>query len=272
MTRGDAVVVKGGSDVVIEDCRIRWTGARAAVFEDTVASGIVRSRIFETGAGGVLLYGGNRLELTPAGCLRSITGSSSLRACRSPMPRRSSWVASAIPCRETIISDSDHLGILFQGNDHLIERNELARLMLDSADGGAIYTGRDWTSRGTRIRHNFLHDIKPAPGFETKGIYLDDMASGIAIEGNVFLRVDQAVFIGGGRDNIVTGNVFAATEPAVHIDSRGLNDHRAQIENPDSEMLTRLRRCHIARHCGRRAIPLWREYWTINRGWQKITY
>lgn len=241
MTRGDAVVVKGGSDVIIEDCRIRWTGARAAVFEDTVTSGIVRSRIFETGAGGVLLYGGNRQELTPAGLF-------AIDNRFEQFARLSLTYAAAVELggvghtvSGNYISNSDHLGILFQGNDHLIERNELARLMLDSADGGAIYTGRDWTSRGTRIRHNFLHDIKPAPGFETKGIYLDDMASGIAVEGNVFLRVDQAVFIGGGRDNIVTGNVFAATEPAVHIDSRGLNDHRAQIENPDSETLTRLK-------------------------------
>jgi Right handed beta helix region len=241
MTRSDAVIVKGGRDVVIEDCRIRWTGGRAAVFEDTIASGILRSRISDTGAGGTLLYGGNRQELTPAGLF-------ALDSRFERFARLSFTYAAAVELggvghtvSGNYISNSDHLGILFQGNDHLIERNELARLMLDSADGGAIYTGRDWTSRGTRIRHNFLHDIKPAAGFETKGVYLDDMASGIAIEGNVFLRVDQAVFIGGGRDNSVNGNVFAATEPAVHIDSRGLNDHRAQIENPASEMLTRLK-------------------------------
>lgn len=241
MTRGDAIVVKGGRDVVIEDCRIRWTGGRAAVFGDTIASGMLRSRISDTGAGGILLFGGNRQELAPAALF-------ALDNRFERFARLSLTYAAAVELggvghavSGNSISNSDHLGILFQGNDHLIERNELARLMLDSADGGAIYTGRDWTSRGTRIRHNFLHDIKPAPGFETKGIYLDDMASGIAIEGNVFLRVDQAVFIGGGRDNIVTGNVFAATEPAVHIDSRGLNEHRAQIDNPDSETLTRLK-------------------------------
>ena len=241
MSRGDAIVVKGGSDVVIEDCRIRWTGGRAAAFGEALSSGILRSQILDTGAGGVLLYGGNRQELAPAGLF-------ALDSRFERFARLSLTYAAAVELggvghtvSGNFISGADHLGILFQGNDHLIERNELARLMLDSADGGAIYTGRDWTSRGTRIRHNFLHDIRPAPGFETKGIYLDDMASGIAIEGNVFLRVDQAVFIGGGRDNMVTGNVFAATEPAVHMDSRGLNDHRAQIENPDSEMLTRLK-------------------------------
>lgn len=241
MSCGDAIVVKGGRDVVIEDCRIRWTGGRAAVFGDAVASGVFRSHIYETGAGGVLLYGGNRLELAPAGLF--VLDSRLERFARLSLTYAAAVELGGVgqTVSGNLISDLDHLGILFQGNDHLIERNELARVMLDSADGGAIYTGRDWTSRGTRIRHNFLHDIRPAPGFETKGIYLDDMASGIAIEGNVFLRVDHAVFIGGGRDNIVTGNVFVATDPAVHIDSRGLNDHRAQIEDPDSEMLTRLK-------------------------------
>ncbi len=259
MTRGDAIVVKGGRDVVIEDCTIRWIGARAAVFEDTVASGIQRSRIFGTGAGGVLLYGGNRQQLAPAGLF-------ALNSRFERFARLALTYAAAVQLdgvghtvSGNLIADSDHVGIQFQGNDHLIERNELARLMLDSSDGGAIYTGRDWTSRGTRIRHNFLHDIKPAPGFETKGIYLDDMASGIDIEGNVFLRVDQAVFIGGGRDNIVTGNVFAATEPAVHMDSRGQNEHRAQIENPDSETLTRLR-----------AVPFRSPVWQSKYPWLAI--
>lgn len=240
MTRGDAVVVKGGRDVVIEDCAIRWTGGRAAVFEDAAASGVLRSRITATGAGGVLLYGGNRKDLTPAGLFV-------LDSHIEQFARLSRTYAAAVEINGVgntvsgnVITNSDHLGILFQGNDHLIERNEISRVMQDSSDGGAIYTGRDWTSRGTRIRNNFLHDIKPATGFETKGIYLDDMASGITVEGNVLLRVDQAVFIGGGRDNVVTGNVFVATEPAVHIDSRGLNDHKAQIENPASEMMTRL--------------------------------
>ena len=241
MSRGDAIVVKGGSDIVIDDCHIRWTGARAVVFEDAVASGVLRSQISDTGAGGVTLSGGNRLELVPAGLF--VLDSRFERFARLSLTYAAAVELGGVgqTVSGNLISDADHLGILFQGNDHLIERNELARLMRDSSDGGAIYTGRDWTSRGTRIRHNFLHDIRPAPDFETKGIYLDDMASGITIEGNVFLRVDQAVFIGGGRDNMVTGNVFAATEPAVHMDSRGLNDHRAQIENPDSEMLTRLK-------------------------------
>lgn len=240
-TRGDAIVVKGSSDIVVEDCMVRWTGGRAAVFEDVEASGMSRSHVTSTGAGGVLLYGGERAQLRPAGLFV-------LDTVFERFARLSLTYAAAVELggvghtvSGNVIADADHLGILFQGNDHLIERNELSRLMLDSSDGGAIYTGRDWTARGTRIRHNFLHDIRPAAGFETKGIYLDDMASGIEISGNVFLRVDQAVFIGGGRDNRVTGNVFVATRPAIHLDSRGRNDQKSHIENAASELHTRLR-------------------------------
>jgi Right handed beta helix region len=240
MTRGDAVFVKGGRDVVIEDCTIRWTGGRAITFEDAAASGILRSHVTGTGAGGVLLYGGDRIGLVPAGLF-------ALDTRFERFARLSLTYAAAVELDGVgnsaignFITDADHEGIEFRGNDHLIERNEMSRLMLDSADGGAIYTGRDWTARGTRIRHNFIRDVRPAPGMETKGIYLDDMASGIIIEGNVFLRVDQAVFVGGGYDNQVTGNVFVATDPALHIDSRGIDFYRERIDDPKGELRTRL--------------------------------
>lgn len=238
-TRGDAIVVKGGADVVIEDCTIRWTGGRAATFEDTAGGGIARSSIRETGAGGVLLYGGDRLNLVPGG----------LAAVDNRFERFARLSTTYAPAVElggvgnaavgNFITDADHEGIEFRGNDHVIERNEISAVMRDSADGGAIYTGRDWTARGTRIRHNFIHDVQPAAGMEVKGVYLDDMASGTIIDGNVFLRVQQAVFIGGGFDNQVTGNIFVAAEPAVHIDSRGIDAYREHIDDPGSELRTR---------------------------------
>ena len=240
MTRGDAVVVKGGRDVVIEDCTIRWTGGRAATFEDAAASGILRSHVTETGAGGVLLHGGDRIGLVSAGLFALDTRFE--RFARLSLSYAAAVELDGVGNTATgnFITDADHEGIEFRGNDHLIERNEMSRLMLDSADGGAIYTGRDWTARGTRIRHNFIHDVRPAAGLETKGIYLDDMASGILIEGNVFLRVDQAVFVGGGYDNQVTGNVFVATAPAIHLDSRGIDFYRERIDDPNGELRTRL--------------------------------
>jgi hypothetical protein len=51
----------------------------------------------------------------------------------------------------------------------------------------------------------------------------DDGDSGDAIEGNVMLAVDAAVFIGGGHDNLITGNVAVDCRKAVHADARGVS-------------------------------------------------
>lgn len=69
-----------------------------------------------------------------------------------------------------------------------------------------------------------------------KGVYLDDMASGFTVTGNLFLRVDQPVFLGGGRDNRVEGNVFVASSPAIHVDSRGQTWARDAVTDPQSEL------------------------------------
>ncbi|MEZ6070868.1 MAG: hypothetical protein R3C10_11495 [Pirellulales bacterium] len=120
------------------------------------------------------------------------------------------------------------MGMGFGGNDHVIELNELHDVCYESNDAGAIYTGRDWTQRGTVVRHNYLHDITGFEGRGCVGVYLDDMFCGTEISGNLFHRVTRAAFIGGGRDSTVTGNLFVDCRPALHIDARALgwaHDH-----------------------------------------------
>ena len=87
---------------------------------------------------------------------------------------------------------------------------------------GAIYTGRDWTYRGNRIRHNFIHHTGGV-GMGSMGVYMDDCVSGTEIFGNVFYKVHWAMFIGGGRDHRVENNVFVDCDPAVRMDGRGLD-------------------------------------------------
>jgi len=121
-----------------------------------------------------------------------------------------------------LIHDAPHMAIGFGGNDHLIEFNEIHHVCLESNDAGAMYAGRDWTMRGTVIRHNYLHDIT---GFRDRGcvgVYLDDMFCGTRIYGNIFYRVTRAAFIGGGRDCTVENNLFVDCRPALHIDARAM--------------------------------------------------
>jgi hypothetical protein len=129
------------------------------------------------------------------------------------------------------------MAIMFSGNDHVMEFNEIHNVCLESNDAGAIYAGRDWTMRGTVIRHNYLHEIT---GFENRGcvgVYLDDMFCGTEIYGNVFYKVTRAAFIGGGRDCLVENNIFVDCQPALHIDARAMTWAKYHVGTTMTERL-----------------------------------
>jgi hypothetical protein len=250
-SRGDAIRVTGGTDVIIERCTIRWAGGRGVVFADAVRSGVRQSVIMDTGEGGVALRGGDRGTLTPSGLF--VEDSAILRFARLGRTYKFAVEVNGVGVRlaRNFMAEAPHTAIRFQGNDHELLLNEIANVATETSDAGAIYTGRDIAAQGTVVRHNFIHDVRAAPGFEVKGVYLDDMASGTAVEGNLFLRVEQPVFIGGGRDNAVEGNVFALSSPAVHIDGRGVTWPGPRIDSPENEVQIALREVPAQS-------PLWR--------------
>ncbi|MEZ5844915.1 MAG: right-handed parallel beta-helix repeat-containing protein [Hyphomicrobiaceae bacterium] len=250
--RGDAVVVNGGAGVVLDRVEISWAAGRAVVMKGARASGVSGADIHDCGEGGVALEGGDRATLSPS---RQIVAESRFtRFSRLGRSYKPAVAVAGVGARVigNVISDAPHMAVLISGNDHEIAENTIARVVQDADDAGAIYIGRDWTARGTVIRANVLCDIRAAPGFEVKGIYLDDFASGITVDGNLFLRVDQPVFVGGGRDNTVARNVFVASSPGVHLDARGLTWARSSVEDPASELRRALAAMPVTS-------PLWRR-------------
>ena len=121
-----------------------------------------------------------------------------------------------------LIHDAPHTAIFFQGNDLLMEFNEIYNVCLESNDAGAIYAGRDWTTRGCIVRYNYLHHTNGFRDEGCVGVYLDDMYSGTTVFGNVFYKVHRAGFIGGGRDNTIENNLFVDCDRAMHADTRAL--------------------------------------------------
>jgi hypothetical protein len=95
---------------------------------------------------------------------------------------------------------------------------------METGDAGAFYTGRDWTSQGNVLRHNYIHDLGggDAKHVNTMGIYLDDCDCGDTLEGNVFYRAGRALMIGGGRANPVLNNLVVDCPIGLHIDARGM--------------------------------------------------
>jgi hypothetical protein len=178
--------------------------------------------LYHLGAGGISLNGGDRRTLTPCG--HYAENNHIHHYGRLFRTHRDAITLGGVGCRaaHNLIHDAPHHAMDFGGNDHLIEFNEIHHVCLETDDAGAIYTGRNWTVRGTVIRHNYFHDIGGGPAVGDQAIYLDDTACGTTCTGNVIENVYRAFLIGGGRDNTVENNLVVGCPIPLHIDNRGL--------------------------------------------------
>ena len=106
------------------------------------------------------------------------------------------------------------------GFDCVIEYCRAYDANLEFRDSGVFYSGCYPFSYGNTYRFN---DVSGSPG-QSHGIYPDDMCSGYKIYGNVIRNVGWgAIFLGGGRDNLISNNVISSTfQMALHNDNRGL--------------------------------------------------
>jgi hypothetical protein len=221
-TRGSGIEIRGGAGDRIVGCLLRNLGNLGVVISGGTNHGVVSCDILDTGDGGVTLSGGDRQALTPAGHF--------VENCH--FQRQGRWSKCYVPAvlmngvghraSHNLIHDHPHCAILFTGNDHLIELNDIHHIALETGDVGAIYTGRDYSFRGNRIRHNAIHETGGV-GMGSMGVYMDDCVSGTEVFGNVFHKVHWAMFIGGGRDHRVENNLFVDCDPAVRADGRGLD-------------------------------------------------
>jgi hypothetical protein len=244
-TRANAVEIRGGSSNRIAGCILRDIGDYGIAIWGGQGHGVVGCDIFDTGDGGVLLNGGDRRTLTPAGHF--------VENCH--FARQGRWSKCYVPAisidgvgmraSHNLIHDHPHCAILLGGNDHLIEFNEIHHIALETGDVGAIYAGRDYTFRGNRIRNNFIHETGGV-GMGSMGVYMDDCISGTEIAGNVFYKVQRAAFLGGGRDHVVTNNIFVDCNYAVELDGRGLDSAPVWHNMLNDTMRQRLRSVPLA--------------------------
>ncbi|MHA4808424.1 right-handed parallel beta-helix repeat-containing protein [Flavitalea flava] len=193
-------------------------------------NGFENCRVFQTGAGGIFITGGNRLTLEP--------GNSFVKNCHisnynriEKSYRPGIWITGVgnriVNCE---VCDGPAMGILLHGNDHIVEYNNIHHMALMVDDMGAFYHGRDPSERGNIVRYNYFHDI--GSKHKTMAVYHDDGECGTTVYGNVFYKAGTvAGFIGGGRDNHYDNNIFIDTKYASHIDDRLKNWARAMLDS-----------------------------------------
>lgn len=229
----DGFVMSGssGKGVVFDQCRkSELRRCRVSCVGDTaiqlsgLSNAVRRCEICNVGQGGVVVTGGDELMLSPGNnVVEDCRIHGFARHIRTYRPGVAlDGVGNVI--RHNEISDAPHSAIVYGGNDNVIEFNEISCCVQETADAGAIYTGRKWQTQGNVIRHNFIHDCGPKGShvMGTVGIYFDDCDCGDAVFGNVFARLGRGVFIGGGRDHPVENNVFYECGNGIQMDARGM--------------------------------------------------
>ncbi|MFM7207394.1 MAG: right-handed parallel beta-helix repeat-containing protein [Planctomycetaceae bacterium] len=238
-TRNSLVTITGGAEVTLGGCRLRNAGGWGVVVEGGVRHAVRGCDIHDVGEGGVMLSGGDRPLLVAAGHVAE--NNHVHRFARVHRTYRPGVEVRGVGnrVRHNHIHHAPHNGILLGGNDHVVEGNRIHHVCQETGDVGGFYMGRDWSMRGTVVRHNLFADLSGPGHLGAMGVYLDDNASGITVVGNVFVRASRAVLIGGGRDNVVENNLFIAAAPAVEIDARGLG-WAADMVAPDGIMRRRL--------------------------------
>lgn len=239
MSRGNGIEVRGAKGVHIRDSIIRNVQGYAVRFDNCTDGGISGSLIQETGDGGIALIGGDRSKLTPGKLVAKDNHISHFSRLNRTM-RPAIWLGGVgNRVAHNHIHHGPHVGIYFEGNDHVIEFNEIDHVAQETDDVGALYIGRDWTSRGNILRNNYIHDVTGRK-IGAMGVYLDDQASGVLVEHNVIARVQHPVLIGGGRDNHVIGNVFVGTGNAVLVDNRGMGYQKGLWSDENGEIRKKL--------------------------------
>jgi len=241
---GKAVSVDSCENVLLEDLRVSNLTMDGVAINGGKDCGLNRCEVFGVGGTCVSVNGGDRKSLTPCNhFVRNCRLHHSGRLQRT-QGKCLSFGGVGVHVSHNLIYDSPYIAVVYGGNDNLFEYNEVHSAMMESGDGGGLYTGRDWASQGNVVRHNYFHHFgKPGvdwqkaqglnPDYEplrenvmVMGVYLDDCDSGDTVCGNIFYRTGWSAFVGGGRYNTIRNNLFVECTSALHLDDRGLKRAR----------------------------------------------
>ncbi|MBI3923537.1 MAG: right-handed parallel beta-helix repeat-containing protein [Armatimonadetes bacterium] len=224
--RSDGVNIKGGDHCLIAGCTLRQLGGLGVKIDGGMNHGVLSCDLHTLGRNGTWVKGGDRKTLTPGGHFVEnchIYDFSRLDRTYTPavwMDGVGNRVA------HNVFHESPCHALRLEGNDHVIEYNEIYHVLKESDDQGGLDMFLDPSYRGNVLRYNFWHDIGSGniPCGQA-GIRLDDAISGVLLYGNVFYRCSQAQFGGvqihGGKENVVDNNVFVDCKYAVSFSGWG---------------------------------------------------
>lgn len=219
--RKTAVYFEDSKNITVSECVANNLGAWGILGENCTGMKIEKCEAFLTGGGGIGVNGGDRNTLTSSdNIIKKCVVHDIARWHKTYM---AALDISGVGCTviENYIYDVPHFGIVFAGNNHIIEKNEIKNACYESNDAGAIYSGRDYTFRGNIIRYNYLHDLTGYENHGCIGLYFDDAMSSAEVYGNIFANIPYiGILLGGGRDFKIHNNSFFNCKMSIMYDRR----------------------------------------------------
>lgn len=223
----DAIHVKGGRDVLFAGCTVRQFAGNGIEIIGGQHHGILSSDIYSMGRGGTIVQGGNRKDLTPG--RHFVENCDIHNLSRIDHTYTPAVVLDGVGNRiaHNRFHEIASSAMRVNGNDHLVEYNEVFHVVTESDDQGGADMYGNATFRGNVFRFNHWHHIGnwegkgEQPKCGQAGIRLDDAICGTLVYGNIFERCSAGkigfggVQIHGGKDNVIDNNMFISCAAAL---------------------------------------------------------
>jgi hypothetical protein len=233
--RSQGIVIEGGDHCLVAGCTLSRLAGDGVVIDGGAAHGVFGCDLHTLGRGGTVVSGGNRKTLEPGGHFvenchvydfsridRTYTPAVLMNGCGNRIAHN-------------LFHDSPCHAIRLEGNDHIVEFNDVHDVVRESDDQGGLDMFLNPAYRGNILRYNFWHDIGSGRACGQAGIRLDDAISGTLIYGNVFQRCSVSQFGGvqihGGKDNWVDNNIFVDCKFGVSLSQWGAERWKKFLES-----------------------------------------
>jgi hypothetical protein len=234
--RESAVLIRNGQNGRIVDCRIERFGKDGIHIEEGTSHGISGCLLRTFGCGGIKIRGGDRKTLIPANHIVENTVVEHFALFKRTYEPAVHVEGCGIRINQNRFRYSSSSAMRLEGNDILIEYNEISRVVNESDDQGALDMWYNPSYRGVVIRFNRWSDISGGTRHGAAGVRLDDMISGVLIYGNIFERCGTRDFGGvqihGGKENRVENNLFYDCYAAVSFSSWGQERWFQHLDSP----------------------------------------
>ena len=232
-TRNTGMAITG-NNILIDNCKVynvRGGGISVNGSDITVQN----CEVCNVGSWGIDAFGGNTAELIPSGILIYNNYVHDYAIIQRTYQSAISVGGCCVVVSHNEICNAPHQAIGWNGPNHIIEYNEVYNVCFETADCGALYTGRNFVTYGSVIRYNYIHDIGHG-SVHAHAIYWDDGLSGQTAYGNILVNTSSyGILAGGGRDNVIENNIIINSKNyPIYYDQRT----RDEVLNPDRAWFT----------------------------------